>query len=125
LEFEADRWIKRAQGIPVGEIDMAYAQGMIVYTTKQVDLFRDIAVQARETATAPQLVNGKQHPRALIVDPLTTADPVMIAVGVQGKTTRTRGMTMVSWRMERKTSRVGWRATRNKEAIMDGGGAKE
>ncbi|KAJ7799241.1 hypothetical protein B0H14DRAFT_3092830 [Mycena olivaceomarginata] len=91
LEFEADRWIERAQGVPVGEIDVAYAQGMIAYATKQADLFRDIAARARETATAPRLANGKQRPRAPIVDPLATADPVMIAVDGAGEDNEDEG----------------------------------
>jgi hypothetical protein len=81
LEFEAQLWDERLKAVPLREIDVLYAQGMIAYASKQAALFRDIAARAIATATAPSVPRGKKRPRAPIVDPLMDLGNVGLDLG--------------------------------------------
>ncbi|KAJ7923563.1 hypothetical protein B0H13DRAFT_1864713 [Mycena leptocephala] len=70
LEFEAEVWDQRLKDVPVGQIDVKEAQGMVAYASKQAALFRDLAARARNSETAAPVAKGKKHVRAAIVDPL-------------------------------------------------------
>jgi hypothetical protein len=70
LEFEVEVWDQRLKDVPVGQIDVKEAQGMVAYTSKQAALFRDLAARARKSETAAPVAKGKKRVRAAIVDPL-------------------------------------------------------
>jgi hypothetical protein len=70
LEFEVEIWDNRLKEVPVGEIDVREAQGMVAYASEQAALFRDLAARARKTETAAPVARGKKRVRAAIVDPL-------------------------------------------------------
>lgn len=72
LEFEAELWDDRAWAVPIDDMELSYAQGLVAYAVKQAALFRRLAARAREVEKAPKLARGKKRQRAPVVDPLAT-----------------------------------------------------
>ncbi|KAJ7896246.1 hypothetical protein B0H14DRAFT_2558175 [Mycena olivaceomarginata] len=71
LEFEAERWMERSQGLEArSELEEVYMQGMRAYAAQQEVLFRDLADRARAIEAAPKLAKGKGRVRTRVVDPL-------------------------------------------------------
>ncbi|KAJ7800235.1 hypothetical protein B0H14DRAFT_2387450 [Mycena olivaceomarginata] len=55
------QWVKRAVEVPTGTIDVADAEGMVAYATKQAQLYRDLAERAEITRTEVKLTRGKKR----------------------------------------------------------------
>jgi hypothetical protein len=70
LEFVANLWDDRACTVPIDDMELSYAQGLVAYAVKQAALFRCLAARTKEVEKAMKLARGKKHQWAPVVDPL-------------------------------------------------------
>ncbi|KAK7027866.1 CxC2 domain-containing protein [Favolaschia claudopus] len=61
-EHEARQWEIRAKEVPVGAVDVAFAQGAIAYALKQAAMFRTLASRVKVSMT--EIHNGRGRKRA-------------------------------------------------------------
>ncbi|KAF7317940.1 hypothetical protein MKEN_00882200 [Mycena kentingensis (nom. inval.)] len=66
LAYEEARWKDRAAAVPVGTIPAADAEGMIAYAVKHADMYRNLALRAEATRTAPALRKGAKRGRTAV-----------------------------------------------------------
>jgi hypothetical protein len=55
------KWIRRAVAVPTSTLELAVAEGMIAYATKQAQLYRDLTERAEMTRTEVKLSRGKKR----------------------------------------------------------------
>ncbi|KAF7305859.1 CxC2 domain-containing protein [Mycena chlorophos] len=56
-------WEKRAAAVPVGDLRVAEAEGMVAYALKQAAMQRRLAASARQVASEPKLGRGRRRVR--------------------------------------------------------------
>jgi hypothetical protein len=80
------QWVKRAVAVPTDTLELAVAEGMVAYATKQAQLYRDLTERAEMTRTEVKLSRGKKR-RVWQAswDPIISMDAGSGAVGVDGE----------------------------------------
>ncbi|KAK6966340.1 CxC2 domain-containing protein [Favolaschia claudopus] len=71
FEYEARKWEARAKAVPVGAVEIGFAQGAVAYAMKQANVFRDLA--SRATVTMTEIHQGRGRKR-LAAAPPTAGD---------------------------------------------------
>ncbi|KAK6977461.1 hypothetical protein R3P38DRAFT_3237208 [Favolaschia claudopus] len=61
LEHEAKHWETRVTEVPVGSVDVAYAQGAIAYALKQASTYRDLASRVKTAMTEVHRGRGRKR----------------------------------------------------------------
>ncbi|KAJ7494545.1 hypothetical protein B0H11DRAFT_2227351 [Mycena galericulata] len=54
-------WLQRAVRVPLGTLGTAEAEGMIVYASKQAQMYRNLAARAERIRTEPALKKGQKR----------------------------------------------------------------